>query len=80
MWNPFKKSNNNTNDTQKLNMLQRLAMKKAQNMSPGERNKMMQEAMKPENRDKLMKAMEQMKKAGMISEEQIKLAKEKLGL
>lgn len=81
MWNPFKKtSNNNPNDPQKLGMLQRLAMKKVQNMSPQERNKMMQEALKPENRDKLMKAMEQMKKTGMINEEQIKLAKEKLGL
>jgi len=81
MFNIFKKKqNNNNNDAQKLGMLQRLAMKKAEKMSPNERNKMMQEAFKPENRDKLMKAMEQMKKTGMISEEQIKLAKEKMGL
>jgi hypothetical protein len=82
MWNPFKKTNNNSNsnDAQKLGMLQRLAMKKVEKMSPNERNKMIQEAFKPENKDKLMKAMEQMKKTGMISEEQIKLAKEKLGI
>ena len=81
MFNIFKKKqNNNNNDAQKLGMLQRLAMKKVEKMSPNERNKMMQEAFKPENRDKLMKAMEQMKKTGMISEEQIKLAKEKMGL
>jgi hypothetical protein len=82
MWNPFKKSttNSNSNNPQKLGMLQRLAMKKVENMSQGEREKMMQEALKPENRDKLMKAMEQMKKSGMISESQIQKAKEKLGL
>jgi transposase-like protein len=45
-----------------------------------EREKMMQDALKPENRDKLLKAMEQMKKSGMISESQIQKAKEKLGL
>lgn len=80
MWNPFKKSGSNQGSTPKLGILQRLAMKKLQNMSQEEREKTMQEALKPENRDKLLKAMEQMKKSGMISESQIKKAKEKLGL
>ena len=80
MWNPFKKKTANSNDTQKLGMLQRLAMKKVERMSQEEREKMMQDALKPENRDKLLKAMEQMKKSGMISESQINKAKEKLGL
>ena len=80
MWNPFKKTSTNSDGTQKLGMLQRLAMKKVEKMSQGEREKMMQDALKPENRDKLLKAMEQMKKSGMISESQIQKAKEKLGL
>jgi nicotinamide mononucleotide adenylyltransferase len=79
MWNPFKKSSG-SDDKNKLGMLQRLAMKKVQNMSSGEREKMLQEALKPENRSKLMAAMEKMQKSGMVSEAQIKLAKEKLGL
>lgn len=80
MWNPFKKTTTNSDGSQKLGMLQRLAMKKVEKMSQGEREKMMQDALKPENRDKLLKAMEQMKKSGMISESQIQKAKEKLGL
>jgi DNA polymerase III delta prime subunit len=80
MWNPFKKTSTNSDGTQKLGMLQRLAMKRVEKMSQEEREKMMQDALKPENRDKLLKAMEQMKKSGMISESQIQKAKEKLGL
>ncbi len=82
MFNFLKKSkNNNQNDNQqKMGMLQRIAMKKIQNMSPGEREKMMQEAFKPENRDKLMKAMEQMQASGQVSKSQIEEAKKRLGL
>jgi hypothetical protein len=78
MWNPFKKSS--PNDTQKLGMLQSLAMKKMMNMNPQEKEKMMQEAMKPENKEKLLQAMEMMKKTGQISDAQIEEAKRKLGL
>lgn len=78
MWNPFKKSD--SDDTQKLGMLQKLAMKKMMNMSPQEKEKMMQEAMKPENKDKLLQAMEMMKKTGQITDVQIEEAKQKLGL
>ncbi|MBU2028514.1 hypothetical protein KJ761_01320 [Patescibacteria group bacterium] len=78
MWNPFKKSTGD--DKQKMGMLSALAAKKLEKMSPQEREKMTQEVMKPENRDKLLSAMEQLQKTGMISEEKIKLAKEKLGL
>lgn len=84
MWNPFKKNSpvggQVSDDKQKMGMLQRIAMKKLEKMSPGERNKMMQEAFKPENKGKLLAAMEQMKKTGMVSDEQIELAKKKLGL
>lgn len=78
MWNPFKKSGGN--DTQKLGMLQKLAMKKMMNMSPQEKEKMMQEALKPENKDKLLQAIEMMKKTGQITDAQIEEAKQKLGL
>jgi transcriptional regulator of NAD metabolism len=77
MWNPFKKSVGD--DKQKMGMLSALAMKKMEKMSPQEREKMAQEVLKPENRDKLLSAMEQLEKTGMINEEQVKLAKEKLG-
>lgn len=63
-----------------MGMLQRLAMKKLQNMSNEEREKIMQDALKPENRDKLMKAMEKMQASGQISQHQIEMAKKKLGL
>lgn len=94
MWNPFKKNtqqNNNQSDTAvdekkkeednspKMNMLQRLAMKKMERMSPQEKAKMMQEVFKPENKDKLLSAMEMMRKSGQISQEQYDMAKQKMG-
>ncbi|MEK7598613.1 MAG: hypothetical protein AAB487_02660, partial [Patescibacteria group bacterium] len=50
MWNPFKKSSGI--DNQKMGMLQRIAMKKLEKMSPEERSNIMQDALKPENKDK----------------------------
>ncbi len=76
----FFRKNKNTDDKQKMGMLGALAAKKLEKMSPEEREKMAQEVMKPENRDKLLSAMEKLQKTGMINEEQIRLAKEKLGL
>lgn len=64
----------------KMNMLQRLAMKKMAKMSPQEQQKLMQEAFKPGNRDKLLSAMEMMRKSGQISEEQYQMAKKKMGM
>jgi hypothetical protein len=65
-------------------MLQRLAMKKVMSMDPKEREKLMQKALSPENiaknRDKILETMEQMKASGQLTDEQIKMAKEKLGL
>jgi len=84
MWNPFSKNNppagGSNNASPKMGMLQAIAIKKMAKMSPQERQKMMQEAMKPENKDKMMVAIEQMKKMGMASEEQIEQAKKMLGL
>jgi hypothetical protein len=79
MWNPFKKSPNG-DDTQKLGMLQRIAMKKLEKMSPEEREKIMQEAFNPKNQDKMLKVLDAMLKTGQISEEQYNQARQKLGL
>jgi len=78
MFNIFKR-NKKSDDTQKLGMLQRIAMKKLKKMGPEERNKIMQDALKPENRDKILAVIDQMKKTGQISNDQIEMAKKKLG-
>lgn len=93
MWNPFKNKSNNggsqsdTSDNDelkdampKMNMLQRMAMKRLEKMNPKEQQKMMQEAFKPENKGKIMAALEMMKKTGQVTDEQIELAKQKLGI
>lgn len=80
MWNPFSKNTGAQNTTPKMGMLQAIAMKKLAKMSPQERNKMIQDAKKPENQEKIMAAIEQMKKMGMASDEQIAQAKEMLGM
>jgi hypothetical protein len=85
MWNPFKKSNNNQGDESKsggfaANMMMRIAQKKLEKMGPKERENMMKEAFNPKNRDKLLSAMEMMKKSGQITEEQYEEAKKRLGM
>jgi hypothetical protein len=85
MWNPFSKKNKNdiadvAENTPKMGMMQALAMKKMAKMSPKEREKMMQEAMKPENRDQIMKVMNMMKKTGQVTDAQIEQAKKMFGM
>jgi hypothetical protein len=94
MWNPFKKNsttNTNSDDSSsgnseaevkapKMGMLQAMAMKKMAKMSPQERQKMMQEAMRPENRDKIMTMMNAMKASGQVTDEQIAQAKKMFGM
>lgn len=85
MFNIFKKKKKDDEkdgegSPQKMGMMQRLAMKKMMSMSPAERNKLMQDMMKPENKGKLLSAMEMMKKTGQITEAQIEDAKKRLGL
>ena len=63
-----------------MGMLQRIAMRKLEKMSPEEREKMMKETLKPENKNKILAVIEQMKKSGQITDEQIEMAKKKLGL
>lgn len=79
-----KKSQNSEENVPKMGMLQRMAMKKVMNMDPKEREKLMQKALVPENiaknKEKILATMEQMKNSGQLTEEQMKMAKEKLGL
>ena len=63
-----------------MGMMAKVAAKKAQKMSPKEREKMMQEAFNPKNRDKMIEVMEQMRRSGYISEEQYQAAKMQFGL
>ena len=81
MWNPFKKNSDSDDDNApKMNMLQRIAMKKIEKMNPKEREKLMREAFAPKNRDKMISAMEMMKKTGQISQAQYEEAKKRMGL
>ena len=79
-----KKKDEDGSEKQKMGMLQRLAMKRLEKMDPKEREKLMQKAMNPENieknKDKILETMEQMKASGQMTDEQMKMAKEKLGL
>lgn len=67
-----------------MGMLQRVAMKKLEKMNPEERRRLMQKVMSPENlsknKDKILAAMEMMKKTGQITDAQAEEAKKKLGL
>lgn len=68
----------------KMKMLQKVAMKKLEKMSSAERealaHKMMREMSKPENKNKMLQVLEQMKSSGQISEEQYRMAKQKMGM
>jgi len=79
-----KKNDGDGQTVPKIGMLQRLAMKRIEKMDPKERERLMQKALAPENieknKDKILATMEQMKASGQLTEEQFKMAKEKLGL
>lgn len=86
MWNPFKKSkiSQSSDDTPRLNMLQKLAMKKLEKMNPQERDNLAKKFLTPENiaknKPQILAMMEQMKKTGQISHDQIEETKRRLGL
>ncbi|HLN18755.1 MAG TPA: hypothetical protein VK255_01130 [Patescibacteria group bacterium] len=79
IWNPFKKVKQSASNAA-IGMAAKIAEKKMRNMSPKEQQKMMAEAFKPENRDKMLQAMEIMKNSGQITEEQFRMTKERLGI
>ncbi len=73
-----------TPDISQMNMVQRFAWKQFQKMSPQKQREVMKKAMTPENieknKDQIIKQLEEMKAAGMMSDDQYRLAKRKLGL
>lgn len=79
-----KKDNNSGAERQRMGLLQRLAMKKVMSMDPKEREILMQKALSPENieknKDKILETMKQMKASGQLTDEQMEMAKKKLGL
>lgn len=71
-------------DMKDMNMLQRMAMKRFMAMSPQEQQKMVQKMMTPKNiakhKDEILEQLEEARKSGMVSDDQYRLAKRKMGL
>jgi hypothetical protein len=71
-------------DMDNMNMLQRMALKRFMAMSPQEQQKMVQKMMTPKNiakhKDEILKQLEEARKSRMISDDQYRLAKKKMGL
>ncbi len=71
-------------DVSQMNMMQRIAWKQFQKMSPQKQREIMKKAMTPKNieknKDQIIKQLDEMKAAGMMSDDQYRLAKRKLGL
>lgn len=96
MWNPFTKKDEDEKkdvsapapagmpDMKNMNMLQRMAMKRFMAMSPQEQQKMVQKMMTPKNiakhKDEILEQLEEARKSGMVSDDQYRLAKRKMGL
>jgi hypothetical protein len=68
----------------KMNMIQRLAMKKIMNMDPKEREKLIQQVTNPEfiakNKDKILDSMTKMHEQGSLTQQQLDDARKKLGI
>lgn len=94
MWNPFTKKDEKSADEiagvpgmpdmKNMNMLQKMAMKRFMAMSPQEQQKMVQKMMTPKNiakhKDEILEQLEEARKSGMVSDDQYRLAKKKMGL
>ncbi len=67
-----------------MNMLQRMAYKRVMAMNPTERAKLMQKMMTPKNVKKhekeIREQIEELRKSGKVSDDQIRLMKARLGL
>ena len=79
-----KKKTGDPMDPKNMGMLQRMAMKKLEKMSPDEREKLMKKVMTPENISKnkkeILNTLEQMQKSGKMNSHQVFEAKKRLGL
>ena len=71
-------------DMSKMNALQKMAYKRFLKMSPEKQRQVLKKALTPKNiakhRKELITQLDQAKEAGMISDDQYRLAKKKLGL
>lgn len=71
-------------DPKDMNMFQRFAMKRLMKMSPAEREKLLKKAMTPKNiakhKDEILAQLEQARKSGMMSDDQYRLARRKMGI
>lgn len=71
-------------DMKDMNMVQRFAMKRLMKMSPAEREKLLKKAMTPKNiakhKDEILEQLEQARKSGMMSDDQYRLARRKMGI
>ncbi len=71
-------------DPKNMGMMQRMAMKRLEKMSPQERESLMKKVMTPENIQKnkkdILATLEQMEKSGQMNSHQIFEAKKRLGL
>lgn len=71
-------------DPNNMGMLQRMAMKKIEKMSPEEREKLMKKVMTPENiaknKKEILATLEQLQKSGKMNAHQVFEAKKRLGL
>jgi len=67
-----------------MTRLQRLAWKQFQKMNPQQQRKIMEKAMTPKNiakhRKEILSQLDAMKQAGMMSDDQYRMARRKLGL
>ena len=95
-WNPFKKGDEEhkkqddmpdiagVKKPEDMNMLQRLAYKRVMAMNPAARAKQMQKMMTPKNVKKhekeIREQIEELRKSGKVSDDQIRLMKARLGL
>ncbi len=95
MWNPFTKKDEvesdggaklsgGAPDMKNMNMFQRMAMKRFMAMNPQDQQKMVQKMMTPKNiakhKDEILQQLEEARKSGMVSDDQYRLAKRKMGL
>lgn len=71
-------------DPKDMGMFQKFAMKQLLKMSPAEREKVLKKAMTPENiakhKDEILAQLEHARKSGMMSDDQYRLARRKMGI
>lgn len=71
-------------DPKDMGMFQKFAMKQLLKMSPAEREKVLKKAMTPKNiakhKDEILAQLEHARKSGMMSDDQYRLARRKMGI